>query len=164
MTSDHVYAEDQGTNSNLSGVGAGDNADGANFGSAYEAIGNTDFVVRGLSLSNVSGGTFDLSAGKAVVTEGSANAAQSNEVRDQSVAYVVEVAAKTGLSYTQGSLNSVFLDVLLTDDDALDIVVNNAAVQTETAVNKTSIDDWNRILETDFRSYWLCAKHAYDHM
>ena len=87
MTSDHVYAEDQGTNSNLSGVGAGDNADGANFGSAYEAIGNTDFVVRGLSLSNVRGGTLDLSAGEAVVTEVNANASQSTEQHEQRVAH-----------------------------------------------------------------------------
>jgi NAD(P)-dependent dehydrogenase (short-subunit alcohol dehydrogenase family) len=43
---------------------------------------------------------------------------------------------------------------------SVDVLVNNAAVQTETAVNEATMDDWQRVLETDFRSYWLCAKHA----
>lgn len=46
----------------------------------------------------------------------------------------------------------------------IDILVNNAAVQTTTAVDETSIDDWDRVVETGFRSYWLCAKHAVSHM
>jgi pantoate kinase len=143
MTSDHVYPEDQGTNSNLSGVGSGDDADAANFAAAYEAIGNTDFVVRGLSLSNVASGTFDLSAGKAVVTDTSANAAQSAEVRDQQVAYPVEVASRTGLSYTQGDVNDVYIDVLLTDDDALeiDVVDSNGTAPSQPALKIAEIDD-----------------------
>lgn len=135
MTEDHVFPEDQGTNSNLENLGEGDDADAANFASVYEAIGNTNFVVRGLNLSNVSGGTFDLSEGKAVVSDASANAGQSSEIRDQQVSYVVEVAAKTGISYTTGDVNSVYLDVLLTDDDALDIVVNT----TDTAPAQPSL-------------------------
>ncbi len=46
----------------------------------------------------------------------------------------------------------------------VDILVNNAAVQTTTATDEATIDDWNRVVETDFRSYWLCAKHAIPHM
>jgi len=142
MTEDHVYPEDQGTNSNLSVAGEGDNADAANFASVYEAIGNTDFVVRGLNLQNVSGGTFDVTAGKAVVSDASADAAQSGEVRDQQVSYVVEVSSKTGLSYTTGDVNYVFLDVLLTDDDALSIVINTTDSQpTQPSLKIAEIDD-----------------------
>lgn len=47
---------------------------------------------------------------------------------------------------------------------SLDILVNNAAVQTETSVDEATADDWQRVLETDFRAYWLCAKHAADQM
>ena len=142
MTEDHVYPEDQGTNSNLTTAGEGDNADAANFGSVYEAIGNTDFVVRGLNLENVSSGTFDLTAGKAVVSDASADAAQSSEVRDQHVSYVVEVGSKTGLSYTTGDINYVFVDVLLTDDDALDIVVNTTDSQpAQPSLKIAEIDD-----------------------
>jgi len=142
MTEDHVFPEDQGTNANLTVAGEGDNADAANYGSVYEAIGNTDFVVRGLNLSNVSGGTFDLSAGKAVVSDTSADAAQSSEVRDQHVSYVVEVSAKTGLSYTTADVNYVFVDVLLTDDDALDIVVSTTDSQpAQPSLKIAEIDD-----------------------
>ena len=142
MTEDHVFPEDQGTNENLTVAGEGDDADAANYGSVYEAIGNTDFVVRGLNLSNVSGGTFDLSAGKAVVSDTSADAAQSSEVRDQHVSYVVEVSAKTDLAYTENDVNYVFLDVLLTDDDALDIVVNTTDSQpAQPSLKIAEIDD-----------------------
>ena len=142
MTEDHVFPEDQGTNENLTVAGEGDDADAANYGSVYEAIGNTDFVVRGLSLSNVSGGTFDLSAGKAGVSDTSADAAQSSEVRDQHVSYVVEVSAKTDLAYTENDVNYVFLDVLLTDDDALDIVINTTdSAPAQPSLKIAEIDD-----------------------
>lgn len=138
-----MYPEDQGTNANLSVAGEGDDADAANFGSVYEAIGTTDYVVRGLDVTlDEANNEFDVSAGKAVVTDASADAAQSSEVRDQSVAYVVEVAAKSGLGYTGGSVNHVFLDVLLTDDDALSIVVNTTNTSPEQPSLKIAeIDD-----------------------
>jgi NAD(P)-dependent dehydrogenase (short-subunit alcohol dehydrogenase family) len=47
---------------------------------------------------------------------------------------------------------------------ALDILVNNAAVQTQTDVCETSFEDWNLVVETDFRAYWLCAREASDRM
>ncbi|XVH33106.1 SDR family NAD(P)-dependent oxidoreductase (plasmid) [Haloferacaceae archaeon DSL9] len=46
----------------------------------------------------------------------------------------------------------------------IDILVNNAAVQTETTAKDATIDDWDFVLETDFRAYWLTAKHAIEHM
>lgn len=46
----------------------------------------------------------------------------------------------------------------------LDVLVNNAAVQTNTAADEASMADWEYVLETDFRSYWLCVKHASDRM
>ncbi|WP_224270916.1 SDR family NAD(P)-dependent oxidoreductase [Haloprofundus salinisoli] len=46
----------------------------------------------------------------------------------------------------------------------VDVLVNNAGVQTETSVEEATLDDWSFVLETDFRAYWLAAKHAIDHM
>lgn len=60
-------------------------------------------------------------------------------------------------------LTSLF-DEVSTKYDCIDILVNNAAIQTETSVQNASLDDWNRIIETDFRAYWLCAKLAIKHM
>ncbi|ELZ28522.1 short-chain dehydrogenase/reductase SDR [Halogeometricum pallidum JCM 14848] len=42
----------------------------------------------------------------------------------------------------------------------LDVLVNNAGVETDTGAGEASMDDWEFVLETDFRSYWLCAKRA----
>lgn len=42
----------------------------------------------------------------------------------------------------------------------LDVLVNNAAVQTETSVTDVTLEEWGRVIETDFRAYWLTAKHA----
>jgi NAD(P)-dependent dehydrogenase (short-subunit alcohol dehydrogenase family) len=46
----------------------------------------------------------------------------------------------------------------------VDVLVNNAGVQTETTAGAATMDDWAFVLETDFRSFWLCAKHAVEHM
>jgi glucose 1-dehydrogenase len=42
----------------------------------------------------------------------------------------------------------------------LDVLVNSAGVQTETAADDATMADWAFVLETDFRSYWLTTKHA----
>jgi glucose 1-dehydrogenase len=42
----------------------------------------------------------------------------------------------------------------------VDVLVNSAGVQTETAADDATMDDWAFVLETDFRSYWLTTKHA----
>jgi len=46
----------------------------------------------------------------------------------------------------------------------IDVLVNNAGVETYTGADEATIDDWEFVLETDFRSYWLCAKHAVEYM
>jgi NAD(P)-dependent dehydrogenase (short-subunit alcohol dehydrogenase family) len=43
----------------------------------------------------------------------------------------------------------------------IDILVNNAAFETDTTPNEIDLDTWNTILKTDFRAYWLTAKYAY---
>lgn len=46
----------------------------------------------------------------------------------------------------------------------IDVLVNNAGVQTETTATEATIEDWEFVVETNFRSFWLCVKHAVDHM
>lgn len=43
----------------------------------------------------------------------------------------------------------------------VDILVNNAGFETDTKPDEVDIDTWDAVLETDFRAYWLTAKHAY---
>lgn len=47
---------------------------------------------------------------------------------------------------------------------SIDTLVNNAGVQTETSATEANIDDWEFVLETNFRSFWLCAKAVVEHM
>lgn len=43
---------------------------------------------------------------------------------------------------------------------SLDVLVNNAGVETETGIEEATMDDWSLVVETDFRAFWLCAKAA----
>ncbi|NHN40429.1 SDR family oxidoreductase [Halorubellus sp. JP-L1] len=42
----------------------------------------------------------------------------------------------------------------------VDVIVNNAGVQTDTSTTDATLEDWNYVVETDFRAYWLTVKHA----
>ncbi|QCC49039.1 SDR family oxidoreductase (plasmid) [Halobellus limi] len=42
----------------------------------------------------------------------------------------------------------------------LDVLVNNAGVETNTGVAEATMEDWEFVVETDFRAFWLCAKEA----
>lgn len=46
----------------------------------------------------------------------------------------------------------------------IDVLVNNAAVQTDTSVREATTADWETVVNTNFRAYWLCVKHAADQM
>ncbi|NGM71130.1 SDR family oxidoreductase [Natronolimnobius sp. AArcel1] len=57
----------------------------------------------------------------------------------------------------------------LVDDTAdryggIDILVNNAAVQTETGIREATLEDWNFVVETDFRGYWLLVREAIEYV
>lgn len=46
----------------------------------------------------------------------------------------------------------------------IDVIMINAALQTEISVANTSRANWDRVVETDFRSYWMCSREALQHM
>lgn len=56
------------------------------------------------------------------------------------------------------------VDRTLSEFDRVDVLVNNAGVETETSVSEATIEDWDLVLETDFRSFWLCARKVAPHM
>ncbi len=43
---------------------------------------------------------------------------------------------------------------------SLDVLVNNAAVQTDTTAGDLTMEEWSLVVETNFRAYWLAARHA----
>ncbi|SNR59935.1 SDR family NAD(P)-dependent oxidoreductase [Halorubrum vacuolatum] len=89
---------------------------------------------------------------------------------------VVEQITDASTADTAGAATFVRADMRKPDDIAalaeaaaesyggVDVLVNNAAVQTETAVDGATLDDWEFVLETDFRGYWLAARAALSHM
>lgn len=46
----------------------------------------------------------------------------------------------------------------------LDVVVNNAAVFPNAGVDETTLEDWEFVVDVNFRGYWLCGKHASERM
>ncbi len=56
------------------------------------------------------------------------------------------------------------LDATAEEYGGIDVLINNAGVQTETSTTDATLDDWEFVLETNFRAYWLCAKHAVEQM
>ncbi len=53
------------------------------------------------------------------------------------------------------------INVAKQEYDGIDILVNNAAFETDTRPEEITLETWDAILETDFRAYWLTAKYAY---
>lgn len=55
------------------------------------------------------------------------------------------------------SVDSLF-DAALDHFDTVDVLVNNAAVQSNTSPIEVTLEEWDRLVETNFRAYWLCAR------
>lgn len=47
---------------------------------------------------------------------------------------------------------------------SIDVLVNNAAIQVQETVTDLSLEDWASAMDVNFRAYWLCAKHAVEHV
>jgi hypothetical protein len=121
---DYVFPEDRGTNSNITAVDGGDDGDAANFADAAYVPNNANFVVSGLNITDNGDGTIDVSSGEAKISDGSADAAQSGETR-KNVLYTVEADARSGVAVASSTVNEVYIDVQLTDNDALSIDVRD---------------------------------------
>lgn len=97
---------------------------------------------------------------------GGANVVVAGRTTDEGEGVVADIEADGGEAH--------FIRTDLRDPDAiaalfeattevyggLDVLVNNAGVETYTGADEATMDDWASVVETDFRAYWLCAKHA----
>jgi NAD(P)-dependent dehydrogenase (short-subunit alcohol dehydrogenase family) len=121
----------------------------------------------------VTGSTRGIGAGIAarLAAEG-ANVVVSGRSEGAGEAVVDRIAAES----EEGDATFVRADMRDPDDVAalaeaaaerygsVDVLVNNAGVQTETAADEATLDDWAFVVETDFRAYWLAARAALEHM
>jgi NAD(P)-dependent dehydrogenase (short-subunit alcohol dehydrogenase family) len=109
------------------------------------------------------------------VDEG-ANVVVTGRSVDDGEAVAGELTDRAATSGTGGDAHFVRADMRRPDDietlvrataeayGSLDVLVNNAGVQTETTAKTATRDDWEFVIETDFRSFWLCTKYATDAM
>jgi len=56
------------------------------------------------------------------------------------------------------------IETTITEFDRLDILVNNAAFETDTRPDEVDMETWDAILETNLRAYWLSSKFAYPYL
>jgi NAD(P)-dependent dehydrogenase (short-subunit alcohol dehydrogenase family) len=59
---------------------------------------------------------------------------------------------------------ATLIDVAVREFEGIDLLVNNAGFETDSAPDKIDLETWTAIVETDFRAYWLAAKHAYPYL
>ena len=48
--------------------------------------------------------------------------------------------------------------------DRVDVLVNNAGSELNKTYNETTVDEWDRVLDTDLKGPWLLCKHFVPHM
>jgi NAD(P)-dependent dehydrogenase (short-subunit alcohol dehydrogenase family) len=115
----------------------------------------------------VTGSTRGIGAGvaKRLAREG-ARVVVTGRTREAGEATVADIEAEGG--------EAVFVRADMRDPDdiaalfeatvetygGLDVLVNNAGVETNTGVAEATMEDWEFVVETDFRAFWLCAKEA----
>lgn len=56
------------------------------------------------------------------------------------------------------------IDAAIERHGRLDILVSNAGVGLEKQIPDVSLDEWDRVLDTNLKGAFLCAKHAIPHM
>jgi NAD(P)-dependent dehydrogenase (short-subunit alcohol dehydrogenase family) len=101
-------------------------------------------------------------AGAAVVVSGR-TASEGNAVVDE-----IRDNGGTAIFYELDVRNPDEIEQLVNtahrEHGSLDILVNNAAFETDTSPEAVDLETWTAILETDFRAYWLAAKYAYPYL
>jgi len=121
---DFVFPEDTGT-----GAAGGDNVDAANFATlAFRGEHRNRQIVEIPTTVSYTNETVTLESGLSVMSDDSAEEAQTGEVRDQGVRYAVLFDGATDVSYPSGSdVVNVFLSVDLSLDDTIDVVTQDAS-------------------------------------
>jgi NAD(P)-dependent dehydrogenase (short-subunit alcohol dehydrogenase family) len=90
------------------------------------------------------------------VDEGRATAAAIREAGGNAVFHRGDVRDPDAIT--------ALFDATVDQFGGLDVLVNNAAVQTEISAGASSIENWTRVVRTNLRGYWLCAKEATNRM
>ena len=115
----------------------------------------------------VTGSTRGIGAGVAnrLASEG-AKVVVTGRTRDAGEATVAEIEADGGeAAFVRADMRdpddiAALFEATVDTYGGLDVLVNNAGVETNTGVAEATMEDWEFVVETDFRAFWLCAKEA----
>ena len=108
---------------------SGDWADAANFAFADRKENVVDYVEEGLNFTvDYVTPAVDISAGKAIVSDPSADSSNTGETRNN-VAYAVWLNARSGVGLTDAAVNHIWMDAQVGSDDSPRIVVNTDNTQ-----------------------------------
>lgn len=146
MANDFVFPEDEGT-----GAAGGDNADAANFATlAFRGEHRNNQVVPITLTPDFNNNELDTGPGLAVTSEDSADEAQSNETRDQGVRYAAIIDSRTALSIGTDDKEAVWLDIDLSTDDTINIVVQKEGdtAPTKPRLKLAVVDNLNEVAYT----------------
>jgi NAD(P)-dependent dehydrogenase (short-subunit alcohol dehydrogenase family) len=84
---------------------------------------------------------------------------------------VVDALAAEGcdVAFRRADVSSPADAAALVDDaverwGGLDVLVNNAAVQVEKTIEELEPEEWDRLMEVNFKGVYLCSKHAIPRM
>lgn len=122
-----VFPQDSGT-----GMSSFDEHDGTSagyFGGLVAQSNSTNYVERGMEFQNVGDGTFDVSDGLAFIRDADTVSVQDENgdyVRDwsQGITYVVHADTTTGVEYTEGDINHVFILIDRETNNGVEYLVN----------------------------------------
>jgi NAD(P)-dependent dehydrogenase (short-subunit alcohol dehydrogenase family) len=100
--------------------------------------------------------------GASVVVSG--RTVEAGEAGAASIRDAVGGAASLAVDLRDPDAIAALIEGTVEEYGGIDVLVNNAGVETYTSATEATITDWNLVVETDLRAYWLCAKHAVDHV
>jgi len=91
-----------------------------------------------------------------------------DEDRCREVVTAIEEEAGEATSVTADLSDPAAIEALIeTAVDAygeIDVLVNNAAAQTQQTITDTTLEDWEFTVDVNLRAYWLTVKHALAHV
>ncbi|WP_018922690.1 SDR family NAD(P)-dependent oxidoreductase [Salsuginibacillus kocurii] len=116
----------------------------------------------------VTGGTRGI--GKAIAIKFACEGANVYIIgRDKQAGEKVVYDAQGQISFIQADVSKPdevknLIDQTAQQTGRLDILVNNAGVQHEQTIEHTSPEDWDKVMDINVKSVFLCSKYAIPHM
>ncbi len=98
-------------------------------------------------------------AGAAVIVHGRSESAKLKETADEIIKCGGTAYTEYADTYEPKQIEEMFARIK-SKHKKIDILVNNAAILSRVPFMELEYEEWDRIMQTNVRGYFLCAKHA----